>query len=484
MIEMTLAEVAAAVGGTLTGADPATRVTGPVEFDSRKVTSGGLFVAFVGSRADGHDHAGQALSAGAVAVIGYRRLDGVPMVLVADPLEAMARLARALVDRLTDPAGRLTVVGLTGSSGKTTTKDLLAQVTARIGPTVAPAGSFNNELGHPYTALRADDATRFLVLEMGARGLGHITHLCQVAPPRIGLVLNVGVAHVGEFGSVDAIAQAKGELVEALPEDGFAVLNLDDPRVAAMAGRTRATVVGYHTGRRPAGRAGGDTTAWVVRAEDITLDERGRPSYQLLAPAGTVRVRLGVSGAHQVGNTLAVAAVALALGAPLPEAAAVLGELRVASPRRMDVFDRPDQVTVIDDSYNANPASVAAALRALVAMGRPATGRRRRTVAVLGYLAELGHHERAGHEEVGRLAAELEVDRLVVVGDGAAPIHHAAASAQQWGGESVLVADQAQAMTLLADQLRPGDVVLVKGSRYQTWDVADWLRGRLREAAQ
>jgi UDP-N-acetylmuramoyl-tripeptide--D-alanyl-D-alanine ligase len=477
MIKMTLADVAAAVGGTLAGTDPATQVTGPVEFDSRKIVPGGLFVALRGAQVDGHDYAGDALAAGAMAVLGSRRLDGVPMVLVQDPLAAMARLAREVVDHLTGPAGNLTVIGLTGSSGKTTTKDLLAQVTARLGATVAPAGSFNNELGHPYTALRASEATRFLVLEMGARGVGHIAHLCQVAPPRVGVVLNVGVAHVGEFGSVEAIAQAKGELIEALPEGGFAVLNLDDPRVAAMTSRTSATVVGYRVDRADADGAGtGNNPAWVVHAEDIRLDERGRASYRLVAPAGTVPVRLGISGAHQVGNTLAVAAVALALGAPLQEVTGALGELRVASPRRMDVFDRPDQVTVVDDSYNANPASVAVALRALVAMGRPAAGRRRRTMAVLGYLAELGHHERAGHEEVGRLAAELGVDRVVVVGDAAAPIHHAAVATQQWGGESVLVADQAQAIAVLADQLRADDVVLVKGSRYQTWDVADWLR--------
>jgi len=480
MIGMTLAELATIVGGTLAGADPAVRVTGAVEFDSRQVAPGGLFMAFTGARVDGHDFAGDALAGGAVAVLGTRHLAGVPMVLVDDPLAAMAALARAVVDRLTgpaddpagDPAGGLTVVGLTGSSGKTTTKDLLAQVTSRLGPTVAPSGSLNNELGHPYTVLRAGPATRFLVMEMGARGPGHIAHLCRVAPPRIGVVLNVGVAHVGEFGSVEAIAAAKGELVEALPPDGVAVLNLDDPRVASMAGRTRARVVGY-----------GTSPGAAVRPRAVTLDRRGRASYKLSAPGGTAPVRLPLHGAHQVANSLAVAAVALELGMPLPEVAATLSEMRPVSPRRMDVFDRPDRVTVIDDSYNANPASVAAALRALVALGRPAEGPRRRTVAVLGYLAELGHHELAGHEEVGRLSAELGVDRLVVVGAAAAPIHHQAARSEQWGGESVLVIDQEQAVAVLAGLLRAGDVVLVKGSRYQTWDVADWLRGPMSQEA-
>jgi len=469
MIEMSLAEVAAAVDGTLAGADPTARVTGGVEFDSRKVGKGDLFVAFAGAKVDGHEFAGEARATGATAVLGTRvvpaALSGaganrgagakaadlavVPMVLVADPLAALAALARTVLDRLDG----ITVIGVTGSSGKTTTKDFLAQLTGRLGPTVAPAGSLNNELGHPYTVLRADGTTRFLVLEKAARGLGHIAYLCRIAPPRIGVVLNVGVAHVGEFGSVDATAAAKGELVEALPADGLAVLNADDPRVAAMASRTSARVVTY-----------GESPEAAVRATGVTLDERGRPSYRLVSDRGSHPVRLAVTGAHQVGNTLAVAAVGLELGMPPPEVAFAVGELRLVSSRRMDVFDRPDGVTVIDDSYNANPDSASAALRALAAVGQG-----RRMVAVLGYLAELGAQERAGHEQVGQLAVELGVDLLVVVGEQAAPIAQ--------GRDSVVVADQDAAVELLRRELRPGDVVLVKGSRYRTWDVADWLRG-------
>jgi len=456
VIPLTLAEVAAAAGGRLVAADPGVRVTGPVEFDSRHVAPGGLFVAFVGERADGHDYAAGAVAGGAVAVLGTRDDLGVPTVVVPDPLAALARLARAVVDRLPE----LTVVGVTGSSGKTTTKDYLAQLLSRIGPTVAPAGSFNNELGHPYTVLKADEGTRFLVVELGARGAGHVRHLCEVAPPRVGVVLNVGVAHIGEFGSVDAIAAAKGELVEALPAEGVAVLNADDHRVRAMAARTAARVV-----------LAGTAADADVRAEDVTLDGRGRAAYTLVTPHGRADVALGVTGAHQVGNTLTAAAVALELGLPPADLPAALGALRAASGRRMDVFDRADGVTVIDDSYNANPASTAAALRALSALGDG-----RRTVAVLGYMAELGPAERDGHAEVGRLAAELGVDRLVVVGEPAAPILDGARAVGQWGGESVLVTDQAAAVKALAEGLRPGDVVLVKGSRYRTWDVADYLR--------
>jgi UDP-N-acetylmuramoyl-tripeptide--D-alanyl-D-alanine ligase len=456
VIALTLAEVAAAVGGRLCGADPQAVVDGGVEFDSRKIGPGGLFVAFPGERVDGHDFAAAALAAGAVAVVGTRAVDGVPTVLVDDPLDALARLAHEVVERLPG----LTVIGLTGSSGKTTTKDLVAQLAARLGPTVAPPGSFNNELGHPYTVLQADEKTRFLVLEMGARGPGHIRHLAGIARPRIGVVLNVGVAHIGEFGSVEAIAATKGELPEAVPRDGLVVLNADDPRVRAMAARTHARVTLV-----------GEAPDANVRAEDVTLDERGRAAYTLVVRNGRVPVRLAVAGRHQVANSLAAAAVARELGMPIAELGPALGELRLVSTRRMDVFDRADGITVIDDSYNANPASTAAALNALAALG---VGRR--TVAVLGYLAELGAHERDGHAEVGRLAADLGVDRLVVVGDNAAPIHDGAVGVAGWAGTSVKVAEQAAAVALLRAELRPGDVVLVKGSRYRTWEVADALR--------
>lgn len=461
MIALTLAEVAAAVEGQLSGADPATPVTGPVEFDSRLVAPGGLFVAFPGEKVDGHDYAAAAHAAGAVAVVGTRPVPSaasgpVPMILVNDALTALAALARAVVDRLPE----LAVVGLTGSSGKTTTKDMVAQLLTELGPTVAAAGSFNNELGHPYTVLKSTVDTRYLVLELGARGIGHIRYLCEVAPPRIGVVLNVGVAHLGEYGSVEGIARAKGELVEALPADGLAVLNADDPRVAAMTARTKARTVLV-----------GEAPAAQVRAVDVALDERGRASYTLVTPDGEAPVTLGVSGRHQVGNSLAAAAVARELGMPLSTLADALGRLWPVSTRRMDVFDRADDVTVIDDSYNANPASTAAALQALSAMARG-----RRAIAVLGYLAELGEYERAGHEEVGRLAAELGVDLLIVVGTPAAPIHDGAAAVASWGGKSVRVTEQEEAVALLRGEIQPGDVVLVKGSRYRTWVVADALR--------
>jgi UDP-N-acetylmuramoyl-tripeptide--D-alanyl-D-alanine ligase len=278
-------------------------------------------------------------------------------------------------------------------------------------------------------------------------------------------VVNVGVAHIGEFGSVDAIAQAKGELVEALPRDGVAVLNADDPRVRAMAGRTRASVV-----------LAGEAPDATVQAQNVTLDERGRPSYLLVTPEGSLPVALRLSGRHHVTNTLLAAAVARSHGMDLAGLGEGLNDLRAVSTRRMDVFDRPDGVTVIDDSYNANPASAEAALRALAAIAAGSAGPARRAVAVLGYLAELGEHERSGHETVGALAARLGVGLVVAVGDAATGIHDGAMSVPDWGGTSVRVTDQEAAVRLLRAQLRPGDVVLVKGSRYRTWAIADALR--------
>jgi UDP-N-acetylmuramoyl-tripeptide--D-alanyl-D-alanine ligase len=462
MIPMRLSEVASIVGGVLvnsggpvSGAGEDPLVTGAVEFDSRLVEPGGLFVAFDGAKVDGHDFAAAAIAAGAVGVIGTREV-AAPTILVADPLAAMGALARAVVDGLPD----LTVIGVTGSSGKTSTKDLIAQLLVGVGPTVAPPGSFNNELGLPHTVLKADRDTRFLVLEMGARGIGHLTYLCGIAPPDVGVEVNVGVAHIGEFGSVDNIAVAKRELVEALPRHGLAVLNADDERVRAMASHTVANVV-----------LAGEAPDATVRADSVHLDERGRPTFALVTPEGSVAVTLRVAGRHQVANVTLAAAVARAQGLDLADLGKALNDLRPVSTRRMDVFDRTDGVTVIDDSYNANPASVEAALRALMAIGAG-----RRTVAVLGYLAELGDHERAGHEQVGQLAARLGVDLVVVVGDAAGGIHDGAVAEAAWGGTSVQVTDQEAATALLRERLCPNDVVLVKGSRYRTWDVVDALR--------
>ncbi|MDH6127209.1 UDP-N-acetylmuramoyl-tripeptide--D-alanyl-D-alanine ligase [Kitasatospora sp. GP82] len=449
MIALTLAEVAAAVGGTLDGADPQTLVTGPVEVDSRQLRPGGLFAAVVGERVDGHDFADRAVAAGAVAVLATRPV-GVPAVLVEDVVMALGRLARAVVDR----ASGTEVVAVTGSAGKTSTKDLIAQVLQRRGETVFPPGSFNNEIGMPLTALRVEDSTRHLVLEMGARGKGHIGYLTGIVPPHVGVVLNIGTAHLGEFGSKAAIAEAKGELVEALSTEGVAVLNADDPLVRPMAERTKARVLLF-----------GEHPQADVRAADVRLDATGRPSFTLITPAGSAPVQLRLYGEHHVSNALAAAAVAVALGMSVDDTAAALGEAGALSRWRMEVVDRADGVTVVNDAYNANPESMRAALRALVSMG----GRgpeRRRTWAVLGEMRELGEDSLDEHDAIGRLAVRLDVTKLVAVGGrDAACMELGARNEGSWGEESVLVSDADAAIELLRAGLQPGDVVLVKASR-------------------
>jgi UDP-N-acetylmuramoyl-tripeptide--D-alanyl-D-alanine ligase len=456
MIPLSLAQIAGITGATLDRVpDPRALVRGPVVIDSREAAPGGLFAALPGERADGHDFAAAAVAAGAVAVLASRPA-GVPALIVPDVQAALAPLARAVVDRLPG----LTIAGITGSSGKTTTKDLLAQLAGRLGPTVAPAGSFNNELGHPLTVLRAGERTRYLVLELGARGRGQIARLCAIAPPRLGAVLNVGRAHVGGyFADVGEVAQAKGELVEALPADGFAVLNADDPAVAEMASRTAAQVITF-------GRAGHAD----VRAVGVTVDADGRSSFTLITPGGHAQVRLNLRGEHNVSNALAAAALAGALGMAPAALAEALGAAVARSRRRMEVTRRPDGVTVINDAYNANPDSVRAALNALTSMAG-----RGRTVAVLGHMAELGGNSTAWHEEVGAYAALTGVSALIVVG-AATPMLAGAKSQPGWPGELLHVPDGPAAVAAVSDRVGPGDTVLVKASRSEgLWSVADAL---------
>ncbi|MEU7006012.1 UDP-N-acetylmuramoyl-tripeptide--D-alanyl-D-alanine ligase [Streptomyces sp. NPDC046332] len=453
MIALSLAEIAEIVGGqSYDIPDPAVRITGPVVIDSREVKPGSLFAAFTGEQVDGHDYAARAVEAGAAAVLAARPV-GVPAIVVDDVQTALGALARAVVERLgTD------VVALTGSAGKTSTKDLIAQVLERHAPTVWTPGSLNNEIGLPLTALRASDETRHLVLEMGARGIGHIRYLTGLTPPRIGLVLNVGTAHIGEFGGREQIAQAKGELVEALPpadQGGVAVLNADDPLVRAMAARTQARVTLF-----------GESDEAVVRAENVRLTGNGQPSFKLHTPTGCSDVTLRLYGEHHVSNALAAAAVAHELGMPVEEIATALSEAGTLSRWRMEVTERPDGVTIVNDAYNANPESMRAALRALAAMGRAAQAQGGRTWAVLGKMAELGDASLAEHDAVGRLAVRLNVSKLVAVGDREASwLQLGAYNEGSWGEESVHVSDAQAAVDLLRRELRPGDVVLVKASR-------------------
>jgi UDP-N-acetylmuramoyl-tripeptide--D-alanyl-D-alanine ligase len=487
VIDLTVAQIAAIVGGELadiSAQDAAgLHVTGTVEFDSRKVTSGGLFLALPGARSDGHDHAASAVATGAVAVLAARPV-GVPAIVVAPQaadarkvdgglagvlehdtdgsgaavLAALATLAAAVAAELV--AGGLTIVGITGSSGKTSTKDLLAAVLAPLGEVVAPPGSFNNELGHPWTVLRATASTDYLILELSARHPGNIAALAAIAPPAIGVVLNVGTAHLGEFGSREAIAKTKAELPQAVQRSGVVVLNVDDPAVAAMAEVTAARVVRVsrhsHTDAGPAD----------VWAGPVTLDELARPQFTLHSAEAAVDVSLAVHGDHQVSNALCAAAVALECGATTGQVANALAGAGPVSGHRMRVSTRTDGVTVIDDAYNANPDSMRAGLQALAWISSSRGAGRRRSWAVLGEMAELGEDAISEHDRIGRLAVRLDVSRLIVVGIGRSmsAMHHGAVMEGSWGGEAAVVADADAALTVLRAELQPGDVVLVKAS--------------------
>ncbi|MFM1966775.1 MAG: hypothetical protein RL134_2500 [Actinomycetota bacterium] len=445
MIPMTLAEVAGVVGGRLVDGEPDIVVTVAAS-DDRDCVPGTLFAAIRGERVDGHDYIDSARERGAVASLTTRPV-GSPAIIVDDVVAALGTLASYVIQRL---PGTL-VLGLTGSSGKTTTKDLLAAILAPHGETVAPRGSFNSEVGLPLTVLSCTTRTKYLVLEMGMRGRGHIAYLCRIAHPRIAGVINVGSAHIELLGSREAIAEAKAEIIDDLPADGTAIMHADNPLVMGQAGRTSAPIMTF-----------GEAADADVRASDIHLDALARPRFTLHWQGSAVPVQLTLSGEHQVANALAATAFALAAGIELADIVAVLESYAPVSKWRMEITERPDGVTVINDAYNANPESMRAALKALVAIGRD---QGRRTWAVIGEMREIGDTSIEEHDAIGRLAVRLDVSKLVAVGEGARPVHLGAAHEGSWGEESTWVPDVDAAIALLREQVQPGDVVLVKASR-------------------
>ncbi|WP_422117021.1 UDP-N-acetylmuramoyl-tripeptide--D-alanyl-D-alanine ligase [Brachybacterium sp. UNK5269] len=459
MLQTTAREIAALTGGALVGGATGDElVTGSAQIDSRDVAAGDLFAAFVGEQVDGHDFLEAAHRAGAALAL-VTADSPVPAVRVADVQEALSVLAHAQLERARREHPELVVLAVTGSAGKTGTKDLLGTVLGAQAPTIAPVGSFNNELGLPLTVLRLSAETRFLVLEMGARGIGHLARLTAIARPDLSLVLNVGSAHLGEFGSVEAIAEAKGELVAALEPGGRAVLNAEDRLVLAMAERSAAPVTswGFTTGQ--------------VRGEDLSLDDAARVSFTLVVPedlitlrgdavpAGRFPVRPDLLGEHQAANVLAALTAALIAGVDPAAAAAALEGAKLASGQRMEVH-HVGGVVVIDDAYNANPDSMRQALKTLAHLGRG-----RRTIAVLGEMLELGPDSVRLHDEIGRLAVRLNINALYAVGDGAAAIHHGASLEGSFGGESEYLDTVDEAIAVLARTVEPGDAVLLKSSR-------------------
>lgn len=464
MIEITAAHIAELTQGTLTpGTDPDLLIdVAAIVTDSRDAVAGSVYVAKAGEAADGHNFITAAFASGAVLALAERETADdagapFPAVIVADSVLAMGSIAAEVVREIRAHSP-LSVIGITGSAGKTTTKDLLAGILSALGPTVAPVGSYNGEVGVPLTVFRADENTRYLIIEMGATKMGQIKYLGEMVRPDLGVVLGVGSAHAGEFGSIDNIAVAKGELVEALSATGCALLNFDDSRVRAMAARSGAPVRFFSSADANVAQE-----QQMVLARTVRTNADGQPEFDLIFPGHgePLQVSSKLLGLHHVTNLLAAASAAYAAGATPEMIVASLNEQRAASRYRMERTDRSDGVTVINDAYNANPESMRAALRTLAELGGSGA---RRTWAVLGEMLELGEESVLEHDAVGRVAVRLNISRLLVVGQGARAMHVGAVMEGSWGDESMFFADADAAAAVLEAELAPGDIVLVKSS--------------------
>lgn len=453
MISTSLSHIADVLGGRLVvrrGDTPDTTVSGLVDTDSRLIEPGGVFVAKPGETTDGHLFVGTAVERGAALAIVERELDDdVSQIVVPDAVAALSALARDVVARVR-AGGDLRIVGITGSNGKTTTKNLLACILSDEGATVSPRASFNNEVGAPLTMLRVTDDTRFLVSEFGASAPGAIARLAGLVTPDVGVVLMVGMAHAGGFGGIESTFHAKSELVRATREGGLAVLNADDPRVAAM---------------EPIARERGQDVRWFgrgeraqVRAVDVEVSAAGTRA-DLLVDGEAHTLTLRVLGEHHVMNALAALTAAIALGVPAADAIERLETVEIAERWRMQPLGS-DRVRIINDAYNASPDSMAAALRTLAQI----TGPDERTVAVLGAMSELGEYADEEHDRVGLLAVRLRIQRIVVIGADARRMYLEAIAQGSWDGEAVFFADADAAYDYLSTELRDGDRVLVKSS--------------------
>lgn len=451
MIALTPSEIAEAVNGRLVPAsagDSTTAIVGQSQTDSRLVSDGEVFFARRGEETDGHLFATRAVDRGAALLVVEREVDDrVPQVIVEDATEALGLLAKAVVCRALD-GGKLRVVGITGSNGKTTTKNLVAKMAERVGATVASEKSFNNEVGGPLTMLRVTAETEVLVAEMGASAEGEIARLTNMAPPHIGVVLSVGLAHAGEFGGIETTFRTKSEMVRDLPASATAVLNRDDPWVAKMADLTQARVVWF-----------GQRSDADVRASDIEASANGT-SFVLHLAGESLPVNFRVLGEHHVANAMAAAAVGLELGLSPAEIVASLESVELAAPGRMQVIACRDGITVINDAYNASPDSMSAALKTLAQIAQPGA----RTVAVLGAMSELGELAGEAHDRIGLQAVRLGISELVVVGAAARRLHISAINEGSWDGESVFFETHDEALEYLVRTVQARDTVLLKSS--------------------
>jgi UDP-N-acetylmuramoyl-tripeptide--D-alanyl-D-alanine ligase len=451
MISLSLETIAKVVGGQLIG--PAESVvSSSVETDSRLLVAGSLFVAKPGEVTDGHNFLQDAKSAGATAAIVEHLVEHVelPQIIVANSVMALGELARYVVAEVKSK-GSLRIVGITGSNGKTTTKNMLRTIFEKFGETVAPIESFNNEVGAPYSMLRVTEETKFLVVELGAGGKGSIRYLAEMVEIDLAIELKVGLAHAGEFGSIENTQQIKAELVESLRPNAKALLNADDALVAEMQNETAAEVFWFGSSAQ-----GG----YQISAPSTSLDGT---SFDFKYPDGeSLNVQLQIIGEHHAMNAGAALASADLLALDRNKSVAALAEMPLAEQWRMQVLKRTDGLVLINDAYNASPESTRAALRTLAELAKQ-TGRR--SVAVLGEMAELGEFSAHEHDQIGRLAVRLNIAQVVVVGQGAKLIHMGASFEGSWDGESQYFEQISEAKAFLREMLTGNDIVLVKSSK-------------------
>ena len=473
MFDLSLGQVCEIVGGQLAG-DPAIRVSG-ISIDSRETKPRDLFAAIIGDRVDGHEFVSQANEKGASASLVSKAVSRDHVLVPASPdaLDPVIHAIAKLSAHTRTLMSGVEVIGITGSSGKTSTKDMIGQVLSHAGITHAPAGSMNNELGLPLTLLSTPSDAKYLVAEMGMRGLGHISHLCSIAKPSIGVVTNVGHAHIGEVGSIEGIAKAKSELVSSIPASGVVVLNADDERVLAMRELTSATVFTY-----------GFSKSADVRAENLQLTAYGSYSFDLVYRSDRCSASIPILGEHNVLNALAAAAVGISVGMEIQDISRALTTLKQMSKWRMEVHQIPGNLTIINDAYNANPESMSAALHALAAI--PATGR---SFAILGKMHELGDASDVIHAQLAKLAIDLGASQVVAVGEPAkcyalpaldSPVS-ASDSSDSKNQKSVWLPDFQAACDYIVNQVNSGDILLFKASRAEHFEVlAEQIEVELR----
>lgn len=445
MLSLTLAEIASALSGQIIRGDSSRVVSGAVETDSRQIVSGGIFFAKLGEKEDGHNYVADALDQGATLAIVSRPVENVEIdqVLVSDTIEALSELAAFVLDRVRSK-GSLRVVGITGSNGKTSTKNMLEKILSSHGETIAPIASFNNEVGLPLTVLRITESTQFLILEMGAAGVGSIERLARWTKPDVGVQLKVGMAHAGEFGGIEVTEKIKAEMMPHI--QSAAILNYDDPRVRNFQFAGKRIGFGF-----------ADDADFRLLSTSLSLNgtiirfEHLDQKYELT---------LKILGEHQAMNMLASIAVANEFGVPIQRAIESVTKMELAERWRMQLIESPAGYWVINDAYNASPDSMRAALQTLATLGKSG----HRTIAILGQMAELGEFSNEEHDSIGRLVVRLNIDKLFVVGHEAKLLHMAAAQEGSWDGESEFIESISNAYEIIHDRLRPGDIVLVKAS--------------------